>query len=137
MTPITRSSSDLEVLDQRVRQQLLAESVELRRIIGLELDQPSDAHVVHALETERGKRPLHGLALRVQDALLRPDQHLRLHRASVPASPELIGSACGAPSENPPVIRSYASTYFARVFWTTSSGSSGPGGLWSQPIESA
>ena len=31
------------------------------------------------------------------------------------------------------MIRSYASTYLARVPATTSSGSSGPGGVWSQP----
>ena len=32
-----------------------------------------------------------------------------------------------------PAMRSYASTYLARVFSTTSGGSSGPGGEWSQP----
>ena len=86
MTPITRSSElHLEVLDQRVGEQLLAEVVELARVVGLQLDQPPDPDVVHALEAERRQRPLDRLPLRVEDALLRPNQDLGLHSLSLRA----------------------------------------------------
>ena len=63
---------DLEVLDQRVGEQLLAERVELGRVVGLELDQAADPDVRDALEAERRQRTLDRLALRVEDALLGP-----------------------------------------------------------------
>jgi hypothetical protein len=65
---------DLEVLDQRVREQLLAELGEALGALGLELDHAADPHVLDALEAERRQRPLDRLALRVEDALLGPDQ---------------------------------------------------------------
>ena len=45
-----------------------------RRVVHLQLDQPADADVGDALEAQRGQRALHGLALGVEDALLRADQ---------------------------------------------------------------
>jgi phosphoribosylaminoimidazole-succinocarboxamide synthase len=48
-------------------------------VLGLELDHAADPHVPDALEPERRQRPLARLALRVEDSLLRPDQHARLH----------------------------------------------------------
>ena len=65
---------DLEVLDQRVGEQLLAELGEPLGVLGLELDHAPDPHVLDALEAERRQRPLDRLALRVEDALLGPDQ---------------------------------------------------------------
>ena len=50
-----------------------------------------------ALEAERRQRPLDGLALRVEDALLGPDQHARLHRSE--SSARGAGSAPGAADE--------------------------------------
>ena len=69
-----RTSLDLVVLDQRVREQPLAHLADPRGIVDVELHQPADVHVRHALEPERGQCPLHGLALRVQDPGLGPDQ---------------------------------------------------------------
>ena len=40
----------------------------------VELDEPPDVHVAHAVEAQRRERPLHGLALRIQDSGLGPDQ---------------------------------------------------------------
>ena len=71
----------LVVLDQRVREQLLAHRRQLRRILHVELDEPPDVDVAHAVEAERGQRALDRLALRVQDPRLRPDQDPRPHAA--------------------------------------------------------
>ena len=65
---------DLVGLDQRVREQLLAELGEPLGALGLKLDHAADPDVLDALEAERRQRPLDRLALRVEDALLRPDQ---------------------------------------------------------------
>ena len=82
-----------------------------------------------AAEAERRQRALDGLPLRVEDACLGPDQYTRAHQSRLGAS-EPVG-------EVSPVMRSYASTYFARVRATTSSGISGAGGVLSQPVEDA
>ena len=58
---------DLVVLDQRVREQLLAELVELAPGHRPPARPAAHADVVDALETERGERPLHGFALRIED----------------------------------------------------------------------
>jgi len=68
----------LEVLDQGVGEQLLAELRDAIRVLGLELDHAADPHVLDPLEAERRQRPLHRLALGVEDPLLGPDQHARL-----------------------------------------------------------
>ena len=68
----------LEVLDQRVGEQLLAELGEPLRVLGLQLDHAPDPHVLDPLEAERRQRPLDRLALWVEDPLLRPDQDPRL-----------------------------------------------------------
>ena len=68
---------DLEVLDQRVGEQLLAELREPLGVLRLELDHAADPHVLDALEAERRQRPLDRLALRVEDPLLGPDQDPR------------------------------------------------------------
>src|SRR4051812_19769093 len=74
---------DLVVLDQGVGEELLAELAEPLGVLGLQLDHPSDVDVLDPLEAERRQRPLDRLALRVEDALLGPDQHARLHRANL------------------------------------------------------
>ena len=53
---------------------LLADRVELRGVLRLELHQAPDAHLRYPLEAERRQGPFDGLALRVQNPLLRPDQ---------------------------------------------------------------
>src|SRR3954454_13972620 len=108
----------LVVLDQRIGADVLEDLPELLRIVGLQLDHPPDVDVADALEAERRQRPLDRLALRVEDALLGADQHSCLQKLS-------------------PVIRSYASMYFARVCSTTSAGRSGAGGFLSQPCSVA
>ena len=77
----------LVILDQGVREELLAEPVEVGAVLRLELDDPADADVGDALEPERRQRPLDCLALRVEDALLGADQHPRLHRAQIYSAP--------------------------------------------------
>ena len=84
---------DLVVLDQRVREELLAELGEVRGVVRFELDEPADAHVAHAVEAERGKRPLDRLALRVEDALLGADEDARLHLTAKLARVPAGGSA--------------------------------------------
>ena len=73
----------LVVLDQRVRQQALAHLRHLRRVVHVQLDQPPDMHVLHALEAERRQRALDGLPLRVEDALLGADQDPRPHAGAL------------------------------------------------------
>ena len=92
----------------------------LGRVVRLELDvdEPPDARV-RDREAELAERLLDRLALRVEDALLRADEHGRLHSTT-------FGSSRYA-ENGMPVRRSNASTYRARVPATTSSGSSGPG----------
>ena len=71
---------DLEALDQRVREQLLAHPLHLglrlvrSRGVDLEIDEPADARSSHR-EAELAQRPLHRLALRVEDPFLRPDEN--------------------------------------------------------------
>src|ERR687897_2428361 len=65
---------NLELLDQGIGEQPLAHLADPRGIVDVELDQPADVHVAHALEAERRQRALDGLALRVEDAGLGPDQ---------------------------------------------------------------
>jgi hypothetical protein len=64
----------LEVLDQRVGEQLLAELGQPLRPVGLQLDHAADPDVLDPIEAERRQRPLDRLALRVEDPLLGPDQ---------------------------------------------------------------
>src|SRR5688572_15158051 len=64
---------DPEVLDDHVRQQVLAHLLEpaARRVVGhVELDVLADAHVAHAGEAHAGQRLADRLPLRVEDALL-------------------------------------------------------------------
>ena len=112
----------LVVLDQRVRQEALAHLRHLARVVDIQLDQPPDVHVLNAVEPERRQRPLDGLSLRVEDALLRANQNTR---------PQAERSSHA--SNGSPVMRSYASTYSSRVRAITSSGSAGAGGVLSQP----
>src|SRR5688572_9923840 len=112
----------LIVLDQGVRQEPLAHLRHLRRVVHVQLDQPPHVHVLHSLEAKRRKRTLHGLALRVQYALLGADQDARPH-----------AERSSHASNGSPVIRSYASTYSSRVRAITSSGSAGAGGVLSHP----
>ena len=67
--------------------------VERVRVVGLELDQPPDPDVGDALEAERRQRPLDRLPLRIEDALLGPDQDLGLHGFSL-ASAQPLSRAC-------------------------------------------
>src|SRR4051794_1687942 len=67
--------SDFVVLDKRVGEQLLAHLADLGRVLHLELHEPPDAYVRGAAEAECRECALDRLALRVEDALLRPNQH--------------------------------------------------------------
>ena len=49
-------------------------------VVGLELDQASHPHVGDAIEAQRRESPLDRLPLRVEDALLRPDQDSRFQK---------------------------------------------------------
>ena len=73
------------------------------------------------------ERGLDRRALRVEDALLRPDEDGRPHPSTT------LGLSRYA-SNGIVVSRSNASMYFERVCATTSSGSSGPGSVLSQPV---
>src|SRR6185312_2266877 len=120
---------DLVILDQRVREQLLAHRRKLREVGDVQLDQPPDVDVPHALEAERRQRPLDRLSLRIEDAGLRAHEH---------AHPPAHGAVRSSHAPNgSPVISSYASTYFSRVRATTSSGIAGAGGRLSQPVSAA
>ena len=91
---------DLVVLDQRVRQQPLAHLADPRGVFDVELHQPPDVHVAHALEAQRGQGALDGLALRVEDPGLGPDQ-----------DPHPQGAVRSSHAENgSPASRSYAVT---------------------------
>ena len=105
----------------------------LARLVGrgrlhFDVDDAPDARF-RDREPELAQRLLDRLALRIEDAFLRPDEHRRPHRSTT------SGSARYSSNEIP-VSRSNASTYFARVSVTTSSGSSGPGYVLSQPTDS-
>src|SRR3970282_1600415 len=69
---------DLEALDERVREQLGAHTLDLgSSLLGsvrgaLHVQHAPDAHPA-AVEAELAQRPLRRLALRIEDALLRPD----------------------------------------------------------------
>ncbi|HYZ70927.1 MAG TPA: phosphoribosylformylglycinamidine synthase subunit PurS, partial [Thermoleophilaceae bacterium] len=97
---------ELEVADdERVAEmceQLLANPLGVGR---LELDEATDVHRLDALETERGERTLHGLALRVEDALLGTDEDADLQPTrggQPPAAPVRSSHA----SNGSPVMRS-------------------------------
>src|SRR3954449_9722604 len=125
---------DLEALDQRVREQLLAHALDLGASLGrvsrvdLQVDEPPHARLPDR-EAEVAQRRLDRLALGIEDPGLRPHKHGRLHRSTIPESATYA-------SNSSPVSRSNASTYRARVPATTSSGSSGAGGALSQPSDS-
>src|SRR4051812_22563227 len=70
----TSRVEDLVVLDQGVREELLAHLGQALRVLDVELHQPADVHVRDAEEAERRQRALDGLSLRVQDPGLRPDE---------------------------------------------------------------
>src|SRR4051794_38412580 len=67
-------SLDLVVLDQWVGQELLAHLRDARGVRHVELDEPADVDVRDALEAERRQGALDGLALRVEDPRLGPDE---------------------------------------------------------------
>src|SRR3954469_2657794 len=125
---------DLHVvrLHQRVREQLLAHLLDLLAGLGrirgvhLEVDDLADPRAADG-EAEVLERRLDGLALRIEDALLRADEDGRPH----PSTTEGVSRYC---SNGIVVSRSKASMYFERVCATTSSGSSGPGYVLSQPV---
>ena len=71
---------DLVVLDQRVGQQRRT-SRRAGRVLDVELDEPADVDVAHALEAERRQRALDRDALRVEDPGLGPDEDPRPHGA--------------------------------------------------------
>jgi len=85
--------------------------------IDLELDVLADPNPGNALEAERRQILFDRLALRIEDAILQHhvDRDPCFHRSQS--------------SNERPVSRSYASTYFALVRSTTASGRSGPGGV--------
>ena len=123
---------DLVGLHQRVREQLLAHALHLSARLGrvgrlhLDVDHLADPCAADR-EAEVLERGLDGLALRVEDALLRADEDGRLH----PSTTDGVSRYC---SNGIVVSRSKASMYFERVWATTSSGSSGPGYVLSQPV---
>src|SRR5258708_26641647 len=78
---------DLVVLHQGIREQLLAEGLELGLLGDVELDETANMDVLDALEAECRQRSLDGHALRVEDAGLGPDQDASPHSAPVSASP--------------------------------------------------
>src|SRR3954466_16185924 len=137
---------DLHVvrLHQRVCEQLLAHLLDLLAGLGrirglhLEVDDLADPRAADGEagglerrsaggEAEVLERRLDGLALRIEDALLRADEDGRPH----PSTTEGVSRYC---SNGIVVSRSKASMYFERVCATTSSGSSGPGYVLSQPV---
>ncbi len=65
----------------RVREQALAHLVDPVRIVDVELHEPTDVHVGHAAEPERGQGPLDRLALRIEDPGLGPDEDRHPHGA--------------------------------------------------------
>src|SRR3954468_14288820 len=69
-----RADLDLEVLDQRVGEQLLAHGLELIGVFDVELDQAPDVDVGHSVESQRGQGALDGLALGIEDAGLGADE---------------------------------------------------------------
>ena len=99
---------DLVALDQRVREQLVAQarssSARARRRprLELEVEHAADPRLVDR-EAEVPQRALHRLALRVEDPGLRPDEHGRLHASTTPGSARYASKAI-------PVSRSNAST---------------------------
>src|SRR5690606_24080448 len=88
---------DLVVLDERIGEQLLAELVEPRRILGLELHQAPHPHVAHPAEPKRRERPFDRLALRIEDAFLRTNQNARFHSTKVATRPASENDAAPAP----------------------------------------
>src|SRR4051812_31453084 len=99
---------DLVRLDQRVREQLLAHPLHLRPGVGgvrrleLQIDDLADARLRDG-EAEVPQRAADGLALRVEDALLRADENRRLHASTT------LGSSTYRPN-GIVVSRSNAST---------------------------
>src|ERR1019366_6374988 len=67
------------VLDERVREQPLAHLGQPRRVGDLEFDQPADAHVADALESERRQRALDSRPLGIEDPCLWANQDACLH----------------------------------------------------------
>jgi hypothetical protein len=61
-------------------------------VVDVELDEPADVHVGHALEAERRQRLLDDLALRVEDALLGPHEHADARHQPVLCSQASNGS---------------------------------------------
>jgi len=80
---------NLETLDEGIREEIRAHALDRGpRVIGvgvigveLEIDDPTDASG-RDLKAELAKRALDGVALRVEDALLRPNEHRRSHRTT-------------------------------------------------------
>src|SRR4029077_10813010 len=97
--------------------------------LDLEVDDLADASVPD-IEAEVAERRGDRLTLRVEDSRLQPDEHRRPQPSTTLGSSRYAGNGIV-------VSRSKASTYFARVSWTTSSGSSGPGYVFGQPTSSA
>src|SRR5919201_4445815 len=126
---------DLVRLDQRVGDQLLAHALDLGTgggrvaVLELELDKPPYARAGDR-KAELAQRAPDRLALGIEDPRLRPNEHRRLHRSTTSGSARQSSNRIS-------VRRSNTSTYRARVPATTSSGSSGPGYVLSQPSEAA
>src|SRR3954452_19747510 len=138
MTPIRgcglAMDLDLVRLHQRICEQLLAHLVDLRaRLVracrlDLDVEDLADAGARHR-EAEVLERRVDGLALRVEDALLGADEDRRPHPSTTRGSSTYAGKGIFVSSSN-------ASMYFDLVCMTTSSGSSGPGSVLSQPVVS-
>jgi hypothetical protein len=82
---------DLDALDQRVREELVAHPLDLgtglRGIarVDLQVDEPADARFADG-KAEVAERALDGLPLRVEDAGLGPDEDGRPHRSTTSGS---------------------------------------------------
>ena len=78
---------NLETLDKGIREEIRAHALDRGpRVIGvigveLEIDDPTDASG-RDLKAELTKRALDGVALRVENALLRSNEHRRSHRTT-------------------------------------------------------
>jgi hypothetical protein len=82
---------DLVALDQRVGEQLLAHPLDFGpgpcRVVRLdfEIDDPADTSLADR-EAELAQRGLDRLSLRIEDAVLRPNEDCGLHRSTTSGS---------------------------------------------------
>ena len=140
-TPAGRAQAlDLELLDQRVAEQLVGESLDhgpgarLVSRLDRQLDASPDPHVAHRAHVEVRQALLHRAALRIEDAVAR--EHVHCEAETPGSSGDHVLVAGSARSWRRSVARRPPRT--AGAFRpTTSSGNSGPGGVLSQPDASS